>query len=145
MIYPVCVRLPAEPSVATALWAVLETGATALAAFKVSFPNRSPQRQHLEILLQLLRSKLTGSERQASCLWVERREVGDLLMVLDEGLRILSRQPFSQEMGACSSQEAVCAFLREIRKQLPPPRKPISRQSAVRKPVLAMAASASGA
>lgn len=143
MMYPVCVRLPAEAALASALWTVLETGSSLHNGVRGHRSFAGAHRQHLDTLLHLLRGKLTGAGQDGNSVWMERRELGDLLVVLDEGLRILARQPLAQ--GAeTRHQEAVMGFLREIRRQLPAPRKPVSRQTPATKPAQVMAATASG-
>ncbi len=139
MMYPVCVRLPEEAALSMALWSVLESGVSSQAGSRGQRATSGAHRQHLDTLLQLLRAKLTHGGQSAGSMWMERRELGDLLVLVDDGLRALSRQPVSN--GSFSHyHDAVHQFLREIRKQLPTPRKPLSRQASARKPVQAMVA-----
>ncbi|MCW5965378.1 MAG: hypothetical protein KIT83_15185 [Bryobacterales bacterium] len=143
MMYPVCVRLPAETALASALWSVLETGSSLHSGLRGHRAFAGAHRQHLDTLLHLLRGKLTGEGRGGNSVWMERRELGDLLVVLDEGLRTLARQPLAHEVNI-RHQEAVMEFLREIRRQLPAPRKPASRQTPGTEPAEVMVAAASG-
>ncbi|MCU0229197.1 MAG: hypothetical protein MUF01_16320 [Bryobacterales bacterium] len=127
MMYPVCVSLPESPAVAAALWTVLDCGWQQQQS-RGARPTTAAQRQHTDTLLHLLRAKLAKSAEHPECVWVERREVADILFLVDEGLQVLSRQPEGNGPQPPYAL-AVQVFLQEIRKRLPTPRKPVTRQS----------------
>lgn len=143
--HPVRLRLPEDSLLAAALWKVLEQGIGA----RIHIPPptavrpRSPQRQHLETLLSLLRLRLTDGTVRERAFWVERRELGDLLLVLDEGLRWIGRENGGNP-GGDLQRRAVRDFLDGLKQQLPAPRKPAQRQAGVPKPEPVLAASAAG-
>ncbi len=128
MMYPVCVRLPENPELATALWTVLEVGMLQQHHRRGTRALSPMHRQHVDTLLTLLRSKLSGSADHPGSVWVERREIAGLLVLVDDGLQALSNR-LEDNGSAQLYAEAIHGFLGEIRRHLPTPRRPVSRQS----------------
>jgi hypothetical protein len=165
-IHPVCVVLPGEVCRAAALWRVVELGALvtrtpldaakparngngrhtngSLSGLTGSADRRGSARSlghHLDGLLALIADKLASRQGAAFSLWIERRELAELLLVMDEGLALLSRQS-TDSAEVIALREAISEFLFAIRQQLPAPRKPTRSQSA---PPAARALAAAGA
>lgn len=109
---------------ALALWNVLETGAAGPRQQDARTKDDVAWEPHQEALLSLLRAKLMGEPGDGHGVWLDRRELLDVLMVLDDGLQILARQA---ELQGCQ-HEAVAEFLGEVRRHLPVPKKPVLRQ-----------------
>ncbi len=142
---PICLLLPVGSDVAARLWSVLELGIQPSPLAKVSSsrvklighppavrattPSGTPD--HLQILASLFRAYLMGFLPGRGGLWMDRRELADLLRLLECGLaRLELRNPHSESVPL--TLESVSKFLAGIRSQLGTPRKPAQRQSAFR-------------
>jgi hypothetical protein len=144
-IHPVCVVLPGEVYRASALWRVVELGAlvrrTPLAS-RNNGASGSNHRQplaaqrtggrgighHVDALLALMANRLSSTPPVEHSLWLEKREVAELLIILDEGLALLGAQA-NGDSETLLQQQVVAEFLNAIRQQLPVPRKPTRSQT----------------
>ena len=161
-IHPVCVVLPGEVYRASALWRVVELGAlvrrTPLATVvprshggndashrQLATRQHSSGRgngQHIDALLALIANRLAHSPVADYALWLEKRELAELLLILDEGLALLGAQSGSDQE-ATLQRQVIAEFLDSIRRQLPVPRKPTrTQESPFAKRSLAAAAGA---
>lgn len=142
---PICVLLPVGTEIAIRLWSVVELGIQArtfqnlsdsridgparVPAASPAFPSNTPD--HLHILAALFRENLLGAHRCRGGLWLERRELADLLHLLECGLTRLDSRGASPE-SIPPTLESVSTFLADIRTQMGVLRKPARRQSALR-------------
>lgn len=141
---PICLLLPVGSDIAVRLWSVLELGFEArafqqfphsrarlrgqLPATLRALPTEAPD--HLCILASLFRAHLFGLHRCHGGLWLERRELADLLRLLECGLSGLALRGSHSESIALTL-ESVSTFLVGIRAQMGALRKPAQRQTAL--------------
>jgi hypothetical protein len=146
---PVCLLLPAQSDLANGIWTLFELGLEARACWqcpdsslvsgsgalgKVQRSMDSPD--HLHILVCLVRDHLRGENPLRGGIWLERRELRDLLHLLEFGLGRLewmSRHSPSGagELNACVL-ESVADLLDQVRARLGMIRKPAQRQAELR-------------
>ncbi len=142
---PICLLLPVGSDTAVRLWSVVELGIQPSPSAK-----RAPTRNgavgglfsasksastsgpdHLHTLAALFRAHLLGFVPCRGGLWMDRRELADLLRLLECGLsRLDLRNPPSDNLPL--TLESVSLFLSGIRAQMGTARKPAQRQTAVR-------------
>ena len=150
---PICLLLPVGTDVAVRLWSVVELGIQSSSQSPVprsrqNALGRSPAppngvgsggSDHLHILATLFRAHLLGFLPCRGGLWMDRRELADLLRLLECGLsRLDLRNPQAENLPLIL--ESVSMFLAGIRTQMGTMRKPVQRQATFR----VNAASASG-
>ena len=142
---PICLLLPVGSDIAVRLWSVVELGIQPSPAAKRA-PSRSSAvggvvsatnatsngaPDHLHTLAALLRAHLLGFVPCRGGLWMDRRELADLLRLIECGLsRLDLRNPQSDNVPL--TLESVSLFLSGIRAQMGTARKPVQRQTAVR-------------
>ena len=112
---------------AQALWDVFQLG---MPTSNPGYSNGSDtlhhqSNPHVVNLLLLLKEHLVGSATQQNTLWIHRRELCDLLRVLDCGLQRLRTL---DEQAAERSTLSVARFLGNLTNSRNAPRKPVNRQ-----------------
>ena len=142
---PICLLLPVGSDIAVRLWSVVELGIQ-----PSPVAERAPSRDsavggmvvaprststgapdHLYTLASLFRAHLLGFVPCRGGLWMDRRELADLLRLLECGLsRLELRNPQSDNVPL--TLESVSMFLSGIRAQMGTARKPVQRQTGVR-------------
>lgn len=142
---PLCLLLPVGTDMAVRLWSVLELGMEARACDTGASPKmvgsrlpssgisarRSPRPDHISVLASVFRSHLFGDHPNPGGLWLERRELADVLRLIEAGILALDRTRQFSEGSTALTLESVSAFLAGIRAQMGVVRKPAQRHSPV--------------
>lgn len=142
---PLCLLLPAGTDMAVRLWSVLELGVEARALCRpassrsdtIRLSLAAPARHsalpdHVAVLASLFRAHLFGVHPGPGGLWLERRELADVLRLVESGLNSLDDARRHSEEGFVLTLEAVSVFLAGIRAQMGMFRKPAQRHAATR-------------
>lgn len=141
MLLPICLRLPQEPDLACALWRLFALGSQQAQCSRLT---RLRDEACWQALLLLIRHRLLAGIHCERCVWVERRELRDLLLTLDAGLDCLFHNGGSQ-LQEHTTLQAVRQFLQAIPEQILSPRKPARREMATVAEPLSVPRSASAA
>jgi hypothetical protein len=144
---PVCLLLPVQSDLASAIWTILELGFEARSprlpnqrrlhpAPEARIPVHHGQRaaespDHLLILARLIHDHLQGANPLRQGLWLDRRELIEFLRLLECGLARLERYDPAPDQQA-RLLEAAAGLLVHVRTRLGMARKPAQRQAAPR-------------
>lgn len=128
---PICVLLPVGHEAARDLWTVLELGYQTRASAHARWvgpapvPRSDEAPDHLRILAALVREHLIGPPGLNRVIWLERRELADVLRLVECGLsRLEQRREFDLSPTVLDS---VSTFLCGLHAQLGSLRKPVQR------------------
>lgn len=133
---PICVLLPVGHDAARDLWTVLELGYQTRASAHARWlrpapaPRSDDAPDHLRILAALVREHLIGPPGLNRVIWLERRELVEVLRLVECGLSRLEQR--GNLHLSSTILESVASFLCGLHTQLGSVRKPAQRHHAPR-------------